>query len=74
MVADEVSVAAAGAKGSKVLDLSPTAPLYLLDVAGLMRKTPDEVVWERYESTSSFTEAGWKQRSDRLKLGLMMWL
>ena len=44
MVTDEVSVAAAGTQGSKVLDLSPTAPLYLLDVAGLMRKTPYEVV------------------------------
>eukprot|EP00959_Pyramimonas_sp_CCMP1952_P300722 6290377-Pyramimonas_sp.AAC.1 len=73
MVADEVSVPAAGTRGLKVTDLSPTVLPYLLDVEGLMLRTADEVDWAEYESTSSFTDAGWKRESNRLKLGLKMW-
>eukprot|EP00959_Pyramimonas_sp_CCMP1952_P051975 1086375-Pyramimonas_sp.AAC.1 len=70
MVADAVWVPAAGARGLKVTDLSPTALPYLLDVEGLMLRTADEVDWVKHESTSSFTDAGWKRESNRLKLGL----
>eukprot|EP00959_Pyramimonas_sp_CCMP1952_P249131 5207783-Pyramimonas_sp.AAC.1 len=38
-----------------------------------MLRTPDEVDWVKDESTSSFADAGWKQESNRLKLGPKMW-
>ena len=73
MVADEVSVPAAGTKGLKVADLSPAALPYLQDVEGLMLRAPDEADWVKYEATSSFTDAGWKKAPNRNKLGLKMW-